>query len=61
MAPESSMNAGGHLADGRLKALFGMDNAIRGKAHFVAYPERHAKRPLVEAFLAWLHSEAAKT
>lgn len=60
VALESAMNAGGHLADGRLQAPFGMDRAIRVKAHFAVYPERHAKRPAVEAFLSWLHSEAAK-
>ena len=57
----SVVNAGGHLADGRLKAVFGMKRAIRVKAHFAVYPPRHAKRPAVEAFLSWLHSEASKT
>jgi len=61
VALESAVNAGGHLADGRLKAVFGMDLVIRVKAHFAVYPERHAKRPAVEAFLSWLHGEAAKT
>ncbi len=61
VALESAVNAGGHLADGKLKAVFGMDQAVRVKAHFAVYPERHAKRPAVEAFLSWLHSEAAKT
>ncbi|MGN8006173.1 LysR substrate-binding domain-containing protein [Acidovorax sp. 22279] len=61
VALESAVNAGGHLADGRLTAPFGMDQAVRVKAHFAVYPERHAKRPAVEAFLSWLHSEAAQT
>ncbi|MES2839140.1 MAG: LysR substrate-binding domain-containing protein [Pseudomonadota bacterium] len=61
IALESAVNAGGHLAEGKLKVVFGMDKAIRVKAHFAVYPERHAKRPAVEAFLSWLHSEAAKT
>lgn len=61
VALESAVNAGGHLADGRLKAPFGMDQAVRVKAHFAVYPERHAKRPAVEAFLSWLHAEAART
>ncbi|WP_342130303.1 LysR substrate-binding domain-containing protein [Hydrogenophaga sp. OTU3427] len=61
VALESAVNAGGHLADGRLKAMFGMDKAIRVKAHFAVYPERHAKRPAVEAFLSWLHGEAANS
>ena len=60
VALESAVNAGGHLADGRLKAPFGMDQAVRVKAHFAVYPERHAKRPAVEAFLTWLHGEAAR-
>ncbi len=60
VALESAMNAGGHLADGKLKAPFGMEKAVRVKAHFAVYPERHAKRPAVEAFLSWLHREAAK-
>ena len=60
VALESAMNAGGHLASGKLKAPFGLDQAVRVKAHFAVYPERHAKRPAVEAFLAWLHAEAAK-
>lgn len=61
VALESVVNAGGHLADGKLKAVFGMNQAIRVKAHFAVYPERHGKRPSVEAFLSWLHGEAAKT
>jgi len=61
VALESAVNAGGHLAEGKLVALFGMDKAIRVKAHFAVYPQRHAKRPAVEAFLSWLHGEAANT
>ena len=61
VALESAVNAGGHLADGKLKAPFGLDKAVRVKAHFAVYPERHAKRSAVESFLAWLHGEAART
>jgi DNA-binding transcriptional LysR family regulator len=61
VALESATNAGGHLAEGKLRAPFGMEQAIRVKAHFAVYPERHAKRPAVEAFLSWLHSEAARS
>jgi len=61
VALESAVNAGGHLAEGKLKPVFGLDQAIRVKAHFAVYPERHAKRPAVEAFLSWLHGEAART
>ncbi len=61
VALESSTNAAGHLADGRLQAVFGMDRAVKVKAHFAVYPARHAQRPPVEAFLAWLHGEAARS
>ena len=61
VALESAVNAGPHLSAGRLKAVFGLDKAIRVKAHFVVYPAKHAKRPPVEAFLSWVHGEAART
>ena len=61
VALESTTNAGLHLADGRLKPVFGMDKAVRVKAHFVVYPARHSRRAPVEAFLSWIHGEAAKT
>ncbi len=61
VALESATNAGLYLAAGRLKPVFGMDNAVRVKAHFVVYPSRHARRPAVEAFLSWIHGEAART
>jgi hypothetical protein len=44
-----------------LKPVFGLDKAIRIKAHFLVYPARHAKRPPVEAFIGWLHKEASKS
>lgn len=59
VALESSTIAGLHLADGRLRAVFGFEKAIRIKAHHVVYPERHARRKPVEAFLTWLHREAS--
>lgn len=61
VALESAVNAGPHLATGRLKPVFGLDKAVRVKAHFVVYPARHARRPPVEAFLSWIHGEAART
>ena len=60
VALESATNAERHLAEGKLKAVFGMDKAVKVKAHFVVYPPRHARRPTVEAFLAWVHGEAAR-
>ncbi len=60
VALESAVLARRHLDEGKLVAVFGMDRAIRVKAHFAVYPARHAKRPPVEAFLAWIHAEAAR-
>ena len=61
VALESVITANLHLAEGQLKPVFGLDKAIRVKGHFAVYPARHAKRPALEAFLAWIHAEAAKT
>ena len=61
IALESATLAGRHISEGKLQPVFGSDQAVRVKAHFVVYPARHAKRPPVEAFLAWIHAEAAKT
>jgi len=61
VALESAINAGGHLDEGRLKPVFGLDKAIRVKAHFAVYPAKYARRPAVEAFLAWIHGEAARS
>ncbi|EHR69021.1 transcriptional regulator [Burkholderiales bacterium JOSHI_001] len=60
VALESAVIAGRHLAEGRLRPVFGFDKCQRVKAHFAVYPARHAKRAPVEAFLAWVHAEAAK-
>jgi len=60
VALESTTIADGHLSDGRLKAVFGLHKSVRVKGHFVVYPARHAHRRPVEAFLAWIHSEASK-
>ncbi|HEY6087207.1 MAG TPA: LysR substrate-binding domain-containing protein [Burkholderiaceae bacterium] len=60
VALESATIAGRHIAERRLRPVFGLEKAIKVKAHFAVYPARHAKRPPVEAFLAWVHGEAAK-
>ena len=60
VALESATIAGRHLAERKLRPVFGLDKAVKVKAHFAVYPARHAKRPPVEAFLAWLHGEASK-
>lgn len=59
VALESAVMAQRHLQDGQLRAVFGLDKSVRVKGHFAVYPARHARRPAVEAFLAWLHAEAA--
>ena len=61
VALESAVMAQSHLQDGRLRAVHGFDRAVRVKAHFAVYPARHARRPAVEAFLAWIHAEAARS
>ena len=60
VALESATIASRHLAERKLRPVFGLDKAVKVKAHFAVYPARHAKRPPVEAFLAWLHGEASK-
>lgn len=61
VALESAIMAELHLAEAKLRPVFGMEKAVRVKAHFAVYPARHSTRPPVEAFLHWLHGEAAKT
>jgi DNA-binding transcriptional LysR family regulator len=61
IALESATIAGRHIAERKLRPVFGLDKAIKVKAHFAVYPARHGKRPPVEAFLSWLHGEASKT
>ena len=60
VALESTTIASQHIAERKLRPVFGLERAIKVKAHFAVYPARHAKRPPVEAFLAWVHGEAAK-
>jgi DNA-binding transcriptional LysR family regulator len=60
VALESTTIAGRHIAEGMLEPVCGADKSIRIKAHFAVYPARHAKRAPVEAFLSWLHGEAAR-
>ena len=61
VALESATIAGRHLSEGTLRPIFGYEKSVRVKAHFAVYPARHGKRPPVEAFLAWMHAEAART
>jgi len=61
VALESTTIAARHIAERKLKPVFGVDQAVKIKAHFAVYPPRHAKRPSVKAFLEWIHGEAART
>jgi LysR family glycine cleavage system transcriptional activator len=60
VALESSTIGSRHMSEGRLKPIFALDKSVQVKAHFAVYPARHAKRGPVEAFLSWLHGEAAR-
>lgn len=60
VALESATLAGRHLRGGRVREVFGPEQCLRIRAHFAVYPARHAVRQPVEAFLSWLHAEAAK-
>jgi LysR family glycine cleavage system transcriptional activator len=60
VALESATIAQPYLQAGRLVPVYGLDKAVRIKAHHAVYPERHSLRMPVEAFVAWLHREAAK-
>jgi DNA-binding transcriptional LysR family regulator len=60
VALESATLAGRHLAERKLKPLFGLERAVKVRAHFAVYPARHAQRPAVAAFLAWLRLQAAR-
>jgi len=59
VALESLTNAAGHMERGELAAPFGLARCIKIKGHFVVYPARNAHNSAVQAFLKWLHKEAA--
>lgn len=61
VALESATIAAGHLARKDLVPVFGLEMSLPCKVHFAVYPPRHARRPPVETFLAWLHGEAARS
>ena len=60
VALESTTIAARHIAERKLRPVFGLDQAVKVKAHFAVYPPRHARRPSVAAFLQWIHAEASK-
>ncbi|NJD34120.1 MAG: LysR family transcriptional regulator [Betaproteobacteria bacterium] len=57
---ESAKIAAGHIADRKLKPVFGWDQSITVQAHFAVYPARHGRRPAVAAFLEWLRQQTTK-
>jgi DNA-binding transcriptional LysR family regulator len=59
VALESATIAGRYLDERKLKPVFGLDMAVRVQAHFLVYPERHAKRKPVARFLEWVRRRAA--
>ena len=59
VALESYTVAGRHLAEGKLRPIFGVEKAVRVQGHFLVYPARHAARPPVAAFLKWIRKQAA--
>ena len=60
VALESAVIAERHLAEGKLRPVFALSKSVKVHAHFAVYPVRHATRPTVRAFLAWLRSEMKK-
>jgi DNA-binding transcriptional LysR family regulator len=60
VALESATVAGRHIAERKLKPVFGLEQAVKVQAHFAVFPARHARRPAVAAFLAWLRGQAAQ-
>jgi DNA-binding transcriptional LysR family regulator len=60
VALESATIAGRHIAERKLKPVFGLQQALKVQAHFAVFPARHARRPAVAAFLKWLRAQAAR-
>jgi DNA-binding transcriptional LysR family regulator len=61
VALESTTMAAGHIAERKLVPVFGLTRCCKVRAHFAVYPARHAKRPPVAAFLAWLRHQTGAT
>jgi DNA-binding transcriptional LysR family regulator len=57
VALAGATSAARQLAVGRLLAVFG--EAVTREAHFLVCPPSHSRRRTVQAFLAWIHAEAA--
>lgn len=61
IALESDRLASQHIAAGRLRPVFHPAWSLPIKAHFMVYPERHAQRPEVAQFTAWMRGQAETT
>lgn len=58
VALESSSIGGSLVASGRLQPVFEEHMSMEVQAHFMVYPARHASRPEVRSFMAWIREEA---
>lgn len=58
IALESDRIAAPHIEAGRLRPVFHPAWSLSIKAHFLVYPARHAQRPEVAQFVAWVRGQA---
>jgi LysR family glycine cleavage system transcriptional activator len=58
VALESARMAARLIGDGLLRPVFDPEWSLPVEAHFLVYPERHARRTEVAQFLAWLREQA---
>ncbi len=61
IALESDRIASQHIETGRLRPVFHTAWSLPIKAHFMVYPARHAQRPEVSQFVAWVREQAGST
>jgi LysR family glycine cleavage system transcriptional activator len=59
VALESTRIGQSLIDSGRLQPVFDDEMCIEVQAHFMVYPARHASRPEVRSFLAWLREETS--
>ncbi len=57
IALESDRLASQHIEAGRLRPVFHPAWSLAIKAHFMVYPERHARRVEVARFVAWIKEQ----
>lgn len=58
VAFESTSIGEPHLRKGRLKPVFATGEYLPVQAHFLVYPERHARRPEIMSFVDWVLERA---